>query len=110
VKALVSTNLTPEHPNSVVIKILATVASGTCDPTSAGSAANPLVSGLRAWGTTLHQSGTVPNFTYGTETEFARAGSSLSPGELNRLTVLCAFIGANGSGAGVCPGCTTGGR
>jgi len=102
VKALLSTNLTPEKPNSAVIKILASQpVGGTCDPTTAGV----LVHGLRAWETNLHQSSTVPNITYATETEFA--GSILSPGELNRLTNLCAFIRANGSGNGQCGGCPT---
>jgi len=122
VNALLATNLTPAaKPNSVVIKLLATgligatfgplgVTGGTCDPTSAGSNANPLVPGLRAWGTTLHSTMTVSAQTYGTETEFAQAGLTLSQGELNRLTVLCAFIQANGSGNGQCSGCSAGGR
>lgn len=51
VQALLSQNLTPEKPDSTVVKLLATALTGaTCDPTTAGSAANPLVPGLRAWG------------------------------------------------------------
>lgn len=101
VRALQSSNYTPEFASSGVIKILAS--AGTC--TTGGSIAS-LTSGLRAWGTTLHQTG---SFTFGTETEFSQA--PLSNGELNRLTNLCSVIGSNGSGYGVCPGCTTeGGR
>ena len=110
VQGLISNNLTPEHPGSVVIKLLATgVPGGTCNPASAGTPANPLVPGLRAWGTTLHQTGGSPNITYGTETEFAQAGSTLSNGELNRLTNLCSVIISNGSGSGLCKGCSMGG-
>jgi hypothetical protein len=105
VTALVSNNLTPEKPNSVVVKLVATGLTGaTCDPTTAGSMANPIVPGLVAWGTTLHQSGAI---TFGTETEFSRA--TLSQGELNRLTNLCTVIKANGSSFGLCKGCNAGG-
>jgi len=78
VAGLLSNNLTLEHPNSTVVKVLATAAtSGVCDPTSAGSTSNPLVPGLRAWATTLHQSNGSSGFAYGTETEFSQAGDTL---------------------------------
>lgn len=110
VTSLLSNNLTPEKPNSVVIQLLASQpAAGTCDPTTAGTAANPLAPGLHAWSTTLHQSGTGSNVTYGAETTFSGA-AAVSQGELNTLTEQCAFILANGSGNGQCSGCSTGGR
>lgn len=109
VASLLSANLTPEKPTSVVVKLLASQpVSGTCDPTSAGSPANPLAASLRAWMTTTHQTGTTPSITYGTEMEFSQAG--LSAGEQNRLTTICTFITANGSGYGLCGGCNPGGR
>ena len=108
---LLSNNLTLEHPNSTVVKVLATApTSGTCDPTTAGSAGNPLVAGLRAWATTLHQSNGSSGFAYGTETEFSQAGDSHSQGELNRLTNSCTFILSNGTGSGICKGCAAGGQ
>src|SRR4051794_10221916 len=64
---LVSNTLTPAVPNSIVIKIVATIpVGGSCT----NSAAIPiaLTNGLTAWGTTLHALPTSPT-TYGvTET------------------------------------------
>jgi hypothetical protein len=111
---LLSNNLTPEHPSSTVIKVLASSATGLtmCTGSAAAvtgtnpGAANNLVAGARLWGTTLHTStGTPAGFTYGVENEFAHAGATLSLGELNRMVVLCGVIGANGSSFGLCKGC-----
>ena len=111
--------LTPAVPTSLVVKILVTSA----DPLAAGGASrctgsspatvgtNDLVKGLIAWSTTIHAlpvTAVTPAGTYGvTETEFH--GSSLSETERQRMTTLCAFIRANGSGYGICKSCRLGG-
>lgn len=102
---LISNTLTPAVPTSIVIKLLATApVGGSC----AGSAAAPgaLSSGMLAWGTTVH-AGAAAGTTEITETQFLPA--TLSAGELLRLTALCTFINANGSGFGVCRSCRLGG-
>jgi len=99
---LTSNTLTGVRPNSIVIKLLASAGvGGVCNAASPG----PLVSGLRAWGTTIHllPSG-APALT---ETEFLNA--TLSASELSRITSLCGFIQVNGSGFGICGSCRTGG-
>lgn len=101
---LVSNTLTPAHPTSIVIKLLAT-SGGSCNA-SAPTAAN-LTLGLLAWGTTLHQSTAVAGGVFGTETAFSPA--TLSAGELTRITSFCGFIQANGSGFGICKSCRLGG-
>ena len=101
---LISNTLTPAMPSSIVIKLLATVGTA-CN--AAVPIAGTLASGLRAWGTTLH---TMPvGGTYAvTETEFSQA--VLSTAELARITSLCGFIQANGSGYGICRSCRLGGQ
>jgi hypothetical protein len=102
---LISNTLTPAVPTSIVIKLLASVPiGGSCT----GSAAAPgaLTSGMLAWGTTTH-AGPAAGDLSSTETPFLPA--TLSAGELSRLTNLCTFILANGSGFGVCPTCQLGG-
>ena len=103
---LISNTLTPAVPTSIVIKIVAsTPVGGTC----AGSAASPgaLTPGLTAWGTTVHTN-TSPSGGFAvTETAFTPA--TLSAGEFSRLTALCTFINANGSGFGICSSCRLGG-
>ncbi len=121
---LISNNLTPEIPNSVVIKLLATVGpnatsggTGGVNGCNAGgniSGVGPLppgaqtfAPGMRAWGTSLHALPTTP-VTYGiTETAFSPA--DLSQGELNHLAGFCAFIQTGASGFGICKGCAVGG-
>ena len=105
---LVSNTLTPAHPTSIVIKLLATVpVGGSCTNSAAAVTGATLAPGLAAWGTTLHALPTSPA-TFGiTETEFKP--STLSASELNRLGTLCGFILANGSGFGVCRSCRLGG-
>ena len=102
-KDLISNTLTPAVPTSIVIKLLAsTPVGGSCD----NSAASPgvLAPGLVAWSNTIHQVSAGPEFG---EVRFAPA--TLSDGELTRLTRLCTFIKANGSGFGVCKSCRAGG-
>ncbi len=99
---LVSNTLTPAHPTSIVVKILAS-AGAACNASAPGA----LAAGLRAWGTTLHAAPTTPVSYAVTETEFSQAG--LSAGELARITSFCGFIQANGSGFGICRSCRLGG-
>jgi hypothetical protein len=101
---LVSNTLTPAHPTSIVVKLVAT--AGTACNASNVPVAN-LAGGMRAWGTTLHAAPTTPVSYQVTETEFSQAG--LSAGELARITSFCGFIQANGSGFGICRSCRLGG-
>ncbi len=104
---LISNTLTPAVPNSIVIKILATVpVGGSCTNSAASVAGSTLAPGLVAWGTTLHIN-TSTTTTFGTETAFTPA--TLSASELARLNNLCSFILGNGSGFGVCRSCRLGG-
>jgi hypothetical protein len=96
-------------PTSVVIKLLATKAGSapsTCTNAAAlaGTSGNGTVSGMVAYGTTLHailDSKKTPTYTV-TETKFTQA--TLSSAELKTLTTFCSVIIGNGSGLGVC-GC-----
>jgi hypothetical protein len=103
---LISNTLTPAVPTSIVVKLLASApVGGSCN----GSAAAPgaIVSGLAAWGTTIHTN-TSPSGGFAV-TETAFTPSTLSAGEFSRLTALCTFINANGSGFGICSSCRLGG-
>jgi hypothetical protein len=102
---LVSNTLTPAVPTSIVIKLYSTLpVGGSC----ASSASNPgsSASGLLAWGTTVHAPAVAGDPAI-TETQFLPA--TLSGGELGRLTSLCTFINATGSGFGICRTCRLGG-
>ena len=103
---LVNNTLTPAVPTAIVVKLLAsTPVGGSC----AGSAAAPgaIEIGLLAWGTTVHAAAVAGGSDRVTETPFLP--STLSGGEFNRLTQLCTFIQANGSGFGICSTCRLGG-
>ena len=110
---LASNTLTPIIPSALVIKVLATEGGAKCTASKAASVAyGDLRIGLLAWGTTIHAlpvtAGT-PATTYGvTETAFSTP-ATLSPTELLRMTSLCSFIRANGSGYGICKSCKVGG-
>ncbi len=115
---LISNNLTPAVPTSVVIKLVATSpaliggASTVCNPSIAGAGVNTvtptpntLAPGLTAWGSTL-----APSASPGT---FGPIGvpfrnKILSISELTGLTSLCNFIQANGTGFGICKSCRLG--
>ena len=106
---LIINTLTPAHPTSVVVKLLATSGTGTCNPATAGTGSSVPTTGLSAWGTTLHvisQPGQNLSVAM-TETRFTPA--TLSGIELARMTALCGFIQANGSGFGICNSCRNGG-
>jgi hypothetical protein len=98
---LISNTLTPAVPTSIVIKVLASAQSGSCNAATPGAQVN----GLAAWGTTLHVIAPVGNAV--TETRFTPA--NLSASELARITSFCGFIQANGSGFGICSSCRLGG-
>jgi hypothetical protein len=103
---LLSNTSTGENPSSAVIKLLATApAGGICDATSAGTGANPLAAGMAAWGTTLHTLAGSPTGFGLTERPFTI--STLSAGELSHLATFCSFVVANGTGSGICKGCSS---
>ena len=112
---LVNNTLTPAVPTAIVVKLYATVpVGGSCS----SSAANPgaASSGMLAWGTTVHAGAAAGSAAVITETPFLPAtlsGAGTDPfvgiGELSRLTSLCTFINANGSGFGICSTCRLGG-
>ena len=103
---LVNNTLTPAVPTAIVVKLLASTPVGN---SCSGSAAAPgaLESGMLAWGTTVHAGAAAGSAAVITETPFLPA--TLSGGELARLTSLCTFIQANGSGFGICSTCRLGG-
>ena len=120
---LASNTLTPIIPSALVVKVLATPGGATCTAATAATIKqSDLVKGLVAWGTTIHAlpvtAGT-PATTYGvTETEFNVATLSgtfvagvltVPSPEFVRMTQLCGFIRANGSGYGICKSCKVGG-
>ncbi len=103
---LIGNTLTGVRPNSVVVKLLATLAgaggSGTSCANSAATAAAPGVTGMVAWGTTIH----VTSGPAVTETAFTPA--TLSAGEATSITNRCTNIIGNGSGFGICRSCRAG--
>ena len=116
---LVSNTLTGIRPNSVVIKLLNTLASvavaggGATSCTNSAALASvpgaaapfPIANGMLAWGTTLHQNAVAGFAT--TETAFIPA--TLNPDELASITGRCANIIGNGSSFGICRSCRSGG-
>jgi hypothetical protein len=112
----------------VVVKLLATIpGSGSSGTTTPGTNAGPftgtvcninqvfggfgtanLAPGMRAWATKFHTNPTTSPATVGL-TETAFIPSNLSSGELGMLTTLCSSQAGNGSGPGICKGCTLGG-
>jgi hypothetical protein len=121
---LTSHTLTQVVPNSVVVKLLATLAGPTGTATGAtacsnsaalaGTAAFPIpTNGMLAWGTTTHNAPAgVPGYTV-TETAFSPATLSAgAPGtntELASIVGRCAAIIGNGTGHGQCLSCQLGG-
>jgi hypothetical protein len=98
----------PGVQNSVVIKLVSTLAGGSGAGTSCTNSAafsGTLASGLAAWGTTLHASPS--GIEAVTENPFLP--TVLSAEELASLTNRCAFVIGNASGAGICNSCRTGG-
>jgi len=97
---LINKTLTPATPTSIVIKLVATSgASGSCANSAATTFAlngNPygkIVSGMRAWGTTLHA-----NTTNGySVTENVFQNVTIGPDEALMLPQMCGFVIAEGS-------------
>jgi len=103
--------LTGVVPTSVTIKLLATLSSGGGSGTSCTNSAASVtatttgVSGLAAWGTTLHAT---PTAGVVATTETAFTPSTLSAGEAASIGGRCAAILGNGSGFGICNSCRAG--
>jgi hypothetical protein len=106
---LIINPLTRQIPNSIVIKILATAPVGGSCTNSALLAGTPnVVSGLVAWGTTLHLNQPLTRLSLAvTETGFANA--TLSAAEQARLSYGCNVVANVGSGFGICNSCRLGG-
>jgi hypothetical protein len=98
---LISNTLTPAVPNSIVVKLVATV-GGACNAAAAGE----LGVGMAAWGTSPKSDGA--GGWQLVETPFTPA--TLSATEYARITALCGFIQSNGSGYGICRSCRFGGQ
>jgi len=98
----------------VVVKIIGTkgTSANMCNASQAGQPGSAdIVTGLIAWGTTIHPvpaTVSTPGGSYGV-TESAFVPATLSYAELFRMTALCGFIQANGSGYGICRSCRSGG-
>lgn len=122
---LIGNTATGVKPTSVVIKLISTLAGGApgdggietaplipgSGTSCAGSAAHVdtayLATGLAAWGTTIHAPASGSGAYKVTETPFTPA--TLSAGEVASLANRCRGIIGNGSGAGICNSCRTGG-
>ena len=124
---LISNNLTPAVPTSVVIKLLASrptrcyrrsvdglQSAILATAGAAGAIIESIVFGMLAWGTTLNQ---VPPLELTTpfqrsfpqwEPGCPRRWSSTAGSEVAGLTALCNFIQANGTGFGICKSCRLG--
>jgi hypothetical protein len=122
---LISNNLTPAVPTSVIIKLVASTpgivagASTVCNPAlvatgAVGAVIEPTTFGMLAWGTTLE-----PNSTPGTYNAVSvrflngnlvapAAGPAPAGSELAGMTALCNFIQSNGTGFGICKSCRLG--
>jgi len=109
---LTSNTLTGVIPSSVVVKLVATLAgtggTGTsCTNSAATANTATLVSGMVAWGTTLHNA--PPGVTTYHVTETAFTPATLSAAELASIAGRCASILGNGSTFGICKSCRMGG-
>ena len=122
---LISNNLTPAVPTSVIIKLVASTPTATptgtltvCNPATVGATgATATTPGLLAWSTTLEPSSTPGTFNtipvpFKAGTLSSAPGSlAIPPGpgsELAGLTSLCNFIQSNGTGFGICKSCRLG--
>jgi hypothetical protein len=106
---LLPKTLTGVVPTSVTVKLLGSLAGGdgtgiNCNNAAATVTTATLVSGVAAWGTTLHAS---PSGSYGT-TEAPFTSSTLSLAELASIGGRCTAIVGNGSGFGICNSCRSG--
>jgi hypothetical protein len=103
---ILANTLTPQIPDSIVIKLIATLPkSGTCKNSAAAVISGTQANGLLAWESTVHALSLTGVAAVPVVTENKLAPATLSSGELNRLGQLCNFILANGSGFGQCRTC-----
>jgi hypothetical protein len=109
VSDLINNPLTRGNPTSIVIKLLATApVGGSCNNSALLSGTPTIVTGLAAWGTTIHANTSAAAGTFAvTETAFTPA--TLSAGEIARLAYGCGVVANTGSGFGVCNSCRLGG-
>ena len=122
---LISNNLTPAVPTSIVIKVLGTLpgqdstgAITVCNPATTNTILTNTSRGLVVWGTTLEPNSTpgtynavaVPFLNASLVGEDVRGGIPVpTPGqEVDGLARLCNFIQANGTGFGICKSCRLG--
>jgi hypothetical protein len=132
---LISNNLTPAVPTSVVIKIVGSYPSTStgpaftvCNPATVGTvvitsliggnfrgAQDIVLPGLVIWGTTTLEPSSTPGTYRPIEVPFlqgsgmtANLGPPAPGSELYGLTQLCNFIQANGTGFGICKPCRLG--
>jgi len=106
-KQLIKNTLTGVLPTSVTVKLVATVA-GTAATDQTAPGAPGFTSGLRADRTTTHLMTDypgIPNFV--TEVDFKDVTIATAEYE-TRMIGFCSGILANGSGHGICVGCTKG--
>ncbi|MGP8243608.1 MAG: NHL repeat-containing protein [Bryobacteraceae bacterium] len=108
---LVSKTLTGATPGSVAVKLVATLAGAggtgaSCTSSAASMTAASVVSGMVAWGTTLHPAPGSATTYVATETPFTPF--SLSSADAASIAGRCAAILGNGSTYGICSSCRTG--
>ena len=105
---LIANTLTGVRPDSVVVKLLTSLAGAggsASDCINTAAAPSPLAPGKLAWRSSVHPA---PGGGFATtETPFIPA--TLSPAELASITNRCANIIGNGSGFGICKSCRAGG-
>jgi hypothetical protein len=103
---LTSKTLTGVVPSSVTVKLYATAQTGAnCNNSASGITGAPILSGMAAWGTTLHATPVAGSYA---TTETAFTPSTLSPGELASIQGRCTAIVGNASGFGICASCRAG--
>jgi hypothetical protein len=98
--------LTPAMPSSVTVKLVSTFA-GTPATDQTVTGAPGFSAGLRADRTTTHLTANYPGIPANiTEVDFKNV--TISATEYERMVTTCAFINTDGSGFGICGGCTKG--
>jgi hypothetical protein len=105
-KQLIIDPLTKTPPASITVKLVATLGGNAATDQTAGGSPG-FSAGLRADRTTTHITADYPGVENSiTEVDFKNVTIALN--EYERMVTLCGFIRSNGSGAGLCGGCTSG--